>query len=333
MTDAKPSLWARIKARVAGWLGRPAPFGRWVKGGAFSIHGVVGAQPILIPRRRYRLYVPRGWARGTPAPLVALIHGCQQDAEEFAQGTRIEAFAERTGTLVLMPRQKRTANPFRCWNWFDDRTAGGKGEAAIVAAMIRKVLSRYRGDPERVVAAGISSGAGLAAILGVRYPGLVRGVLAHSGIACGAASSTLTALTVMKLGPETDVAAIAAEARRASGTDAPVRLLAIHGRDDAIVAARNAEALARQFLALNGVDVPGGAATTLPAPDHDSRDRSNLLRAVRTREWSRDGRPLVRLVEVDGLGHAWSGGDGKLPFNDERPPDATALLGEWLARA
>jgi len=35
-----------------------------------------------------------------------------------------------------------------------------------------------------VLAAGISSGAGLAAILGVRFPGLLRGVVAHSGIAC-----------------------------------------------------------------------------------------------------------------------------------------------------
>ncbi len=333
MTDARPSLWSRIKARVGGWFGRPAPFGRWVQGGAFSIHGMVGTQPFVLPRRRFRLYVPRGWTRATPAPLVTLIHGCKQTCDEFARGTRVEALADRLGALVLMPRQKRTANPYRCWNWFDRRTADGKGEAAIVAAMIRKVLRRYRADPAGVVAAGISSGAGLAAILGVRFPGLVRGVLAHSGIACGAASSALTALAVMKRGPETDVAAIAAAARRASGTGAPVRLLVVHGRDDAIVAARHADALARQFLALNGRDVPAGAATTLPAPDRDERAMADCARAVRTREWSHDDRPLVRIVEVDGLGHAWSGGDASLPFNDDRPPDATAMLGEWLALA
>ena len=333
MTAERPSLWSRLKARVAGWFGRPLPAGRWERGGAFSIHGLVGTQPLLIPRRRFRLYVPRGWARGTPAPLVALIHGCQQTAEEFAQGTRIEALADRIGALVLMPRQKRTANPYRCWNWFDPRTADGKGEAAIVAAMIRKVQRRYRADPARVVAAGISSGAGLAAILGVRFPWLVRGVVAHSGIACGAAASAFTALTVMKLGPETDVAGIAADARRASGTEAPVRLLAVHGGDDAVVASRNAAALVRQYLALNGVDVPGGAATTLPPPDRDERDATDLMRVVRTREWSRDGRPLVRLVEVEGLGHAWSGGDAALPYNDAAPPDATAMLEAWLALA
>jgi len=190
------------------------------------------------------------------------------------------------------------------------------------------VLRRYRADPARVVAAGISSGAGLAAILGVRFPGLVRGVMAHSGIACGAAASAFTALTVMKLGPETDVAVIAAEARRHAGTNAPVRLLAVQGRDDAVVASRNAAALARQYLALNGVDVPGGAATTLPPPDRDATDPA---RVVRVREWSRDGRPLVRLVEVEGLGHAWGGGDATLPYNDASAPDATAMLESWLA--
>lgn len=333
MTTERPSLWSRLKARVAGWFGRPAPFGRWVRGSAFSIHGLVGTQPLLIPRRRFRLYVPRGWARGTPAPLLALIHGCRQTAEEFAQGTRVEALADRVGALVLMPHQKRMANPYRCWNWFDRRTADGKGEAAIVAAMIGDVLRRYRADPSRVVAAGMSSGAGLAAVLGVRFPGLVHGVVAHSGIACGAAASAFTAISVMRLGPETDVAAIAAEARRASGSDAPVRLLILQGRDDAVVASRHAEALARQYLALNGVDVPGGAATTLPPPDRDERDATDLMRVVRTREWLRDGLPLVRLVDVDGLGHAWSGGDAALPYNDAAAPDATAMLGEWLAPA
>jgi poly(hydroxyalkanoate) depolymerase family esterase len=332
MTAERPSLWSRIKARIAGWFGRPLPVGHWESGGTFSIHGLVGTQPFVVPRRHFRLYVPRGWARGAPAPLVALIHGCRQDAEEFAQGTRVEALADRVGALVLMPRQKRTANPYRCWNWFDRRTADGKGEAAIVAAMIGDVLRRYRADPSRVVAAGMSSGAGLAAILGVRFPGLVRGVVVHSGIACGAAASAFTALTVMKLGPETDVAAIATEARRASGTDAPVRLLVVQGRDDAVVASRNAVALARQYLALNGVVVPGGAAT-LPPPDRDDRNATAPAHVVRVREWLRDGHPLVRLVEVEGLGHAWSGGDAALPYNDAAAPDATAMVEAWLALA
>jgi len=40
---------------------------------------------------------------------------------------------------------------------------------------------------------------------------------------------------------------------------------------------------------------------------------------------------LVRMVRVDGLGHAWSGGDAAFPYNDPGPPDATALLGVFVA--
>jgi hypothetical protein len=44
-----------------------------------------------------------------------------------------------------------------------------------------------------------------------------------------------------------------------------------------------------------------------------------------------DGRLVVRRVRVTGLAHAWSGGDNAFPYNDPNPPDATALLAEFVA--
>jgi poly(hydroxyalkanoate) depolymerase family esterase len=316
----------RVGAWAARILRRPPRPGRWIEGHATSLHGIVWFRPWVLPRRRFRLYLPHGFSLRTRAPLVTLLHGCRQTPEVFAQGTRIEAAADQLGALVLMPDQKDSANPLRCWNWFDSRTAHGNGEAAIVAAAIRKVSRRYRADPSRVVAAGISAGAALAAVMGVRYPELVRGVFSHSGIACGAATSALTALSVMGRGPESDVAAIAREAREGAGTEAPVALLAVQGGVDNMVAARNAAGLARQYLALNRIAVPDGSPTSLPPPDRDDHDRTDPLRVVRTREWQRDGRTIVRLVEVDRLGHAWSGGDPAVPFNDAESPDATGML-------
>jgi poly(3-hydroxybutyrate) depolymerase len=38
-------------------------------------------------------------------------------------------------------------------------------------------------------------------------------------------------------------------------------------------------------------------------------------------------------VQVAGLGHAWSGGDPTLPYNDAEGPDATALVGDFFADA
>ena len=306
----------------------PAP-GRWIEGSTFAFAGFIGFRPWVLPRRHYRLYIPSGYRRRPRSPLLVMIHGCRQTADELAQGTRIAALADAQRALVLMPDQGDGANPYRCWNWFDARTVAGKGEAAIVAKMIGKVARRWRADPERIVVAGMSAGAALAAILGVRYPALVRAVATHSGIACGAAASAYTVLAVMKRGAETDVARIAQDARTSAEPFVP--LLAIQGTVDDVVAPRHAHALARQYLALNGIDVPAGSAETLPPADFEARDATTLPHVVRTREWRREERPVVRLVEIEGLAHAWSGGDPALPFNDGAPPDATAMIGGWLA--
>jgi poly(hydroxyalkanoate) depolymerase family esterase len=277
--------------------------------------------------------VPRGFRRLQAAPLIVLLHGCRQTADELARGTRIAALADETGALVLMPQQDDDANPYRCWNWFDRRTSAGKGESAIVAAMIRKILRRWRIDRSRVFVGGMSAGAALAAVLGLRHPDLVRAVVAHSGLACGAAASPFTALSVMRRGAETDVAAIGRDARSEAATTPRVPLLVVQGLDDDVVAARHGAALARQYLAFNGIDVPSGADTLLPPPDRDEVDATLAPYVARTREWSRDGRPLVRLVEVAALGHGWSGGDDSLPYHHAGSPSATALLARWLTEA
>ena len=329
-------LWSRTKAWFARLFGRAPEPGRFESGSKFSMHGVVGTAPFVWPSRDYLVYVPAGRPRFRRAPLLVLLHGCKQTPEEFAQGSRIAAFADRTGCVVLLPRQKEHANPWRCWNWFESRTAAGKGEAAIVAAQIRRVRRRYRIDRTRVLAAGISAGGALAAVLGVRYPGLVRGVAVHSGLACGAARSVMTALEVMQRGPDRDVEAIAGEARAAAAPrEVRVPLLAVHGAEDRVVAPRNAIALVRQYLRLNGhpaVDAAGDPAT-LPPADLERTVVHAGGRVETIREWRRDGRLVARHVEIAGLGHAWSGGDAQLAWHDAAPPEATALVGDFLGDA
>src|SRR5262249_13947743 len=219
---------------------------------------------------------------------------CKQTPEEFAQGTRIAAHADREGWLVLMPRQKESANAWRCWNWFEGATVRGRGETAIVAAMIRSVRLWRRADPARVVAVGMSAGGALAAVCGLRDAGLVRAVAVHSGIACGAALSGFTAIGVMQRGPETDVEAIASAARGSHSTRVP--LLAIHGESDHVVAMANATALVRQYLRFDGhpaVPTPMHGGASLPAADSETREMQRG-RMTTTREWRRDGRLVVR---------------------------------------
>ena len=262
---------------------------------------------------------------------MVLCHGCNQTPEEFARGTRIAELADRHGWLVLMPRQASWANPLRCWNWFGSSTMLGGGEAAIVAALIQIVRRRYGADSRRTIAVGISAGAALAAVLGIRFPRYVRAVVAHSGVACGAAATAMAASDVMLRGPQTDVEAIGTQAR--AGATLPVPLLAIHGASDTVIAPANTIALVRQYLRFNGhpaVSAERGSSADLPRADTERIANTVDDRGVTTFEWWIDDRLIVRYVAIAGLGHAWSGGDETLPFNDARAPDASTLLREFV---
>ena len=204
----------RLRSALARWFGRAPTPGRWLEGSTFALSGFIWLRPWVLPRRRYRLYIPANRRRDERLPVLVLIHGCRQDAETFARGTRIAALADQERFLVLMPDQSDGANDWRCWNWFDTRTIAGKGEAAIVARMARTVARKHDADFGRIVAAGLSSGAALAAVLGIRHADVFDAVVTHAGIACGATSTPFTALAVLKRGPETDIARIGREAHR-----------------------------------------------------------------------------------------------------------------------
>lgn len=329
-------LWARVKAFVSGLLRRKPPEpGRFETGSKSSLRGWLASAPWILPRREYLVYVPQGHARWHRVPLLVLMHGCRQTPEEIAAASRIAALADGLGVLVLLPRQNPRANAWGCWNWFDPATAHGWGETAIVAAQIRAVRRKYRIDAGRVFVAGMSSGGGLASVLGVRRPDIVAGAFVHSGVACGAAASALAAFGVLRNGADTDCREIARDARaRATPTALPVPLLAIHGSVDGVVAPVNAAQLVRQYLALNGHPAAdAGSGDELPPPDRTETVNAPDARAVTTSEWRFADRLVARHVRVEGLGHAWSGGDDKYPYNDPHPPDATALLGTFMRDA
>ncbi len=60
--------------------------------------------------RDYRLYVPSGYEEQGSVPLIVMLHGCTQDAEEFAAGAQMNVIAEREAFLVLYPEQRLSAN-------------------------------------------------------------------------------------------------------------------------------------------------------------------------------------------------------------------------------
>jgi poly(hydroxyalkanoate) depolymerase family esterase len=247
------------------------------------------------------------------------LHGCRQDPETFAAGTRIARHADERGFIVLLPRQSRLANPERCWNWFDPRAS----EAAIVAAQVQEVMQKFGVDARRVYLAGLSAGGALAATLALRRPGLFAAAAFHSAVPAGAATDAHDAQRVMAAGPRDDrTDLVAAEAR------GRMPVLVIHGSADSTVVPVNATYLVRQFLIFNGAaDLPAGAALP-PSPTRVMHPRGT---GCIESEFYAGRRLAARLLTIPGLGHAWSGGDPAYGYFDERHLDATAAILDFFA--
>jgi len=252
---------------------------------------------------QYRLYVPSGY-RGSPAPLVVLLHGCKQSPEDFAAGTRINAHAEQLGWLAAYPEQSVAANGSRCWNWFrPEDQQRGRGEPALIAGITQQVMNDFVIDPRRVYVAGLSAGGAAAAIMGSAYVDVYAAVGIHSGLASGAAQDIPSAFAAMRHGGRIPP--------RAGGMPT-VPMIVFHGDRDQTVNPQNAEMILAQAAAGIELDkhvargqVPGGRAYTL------------------TRYTDRAGRVLLESWLVHGAGHAWAGGSPDGSYTDPNGPDAT----------
>ena len=266
--------------------------------------------------RRYRLYVPARPAEG-PRPLVVMLHGCTQNAADFATGTAMHRQAEEQGCLVLYPDQERSANSSNCWNWFDAAHQRREtGEASILADMTREVAREHGADPQRIYVTGLSAGGAMAAVLGAAYPDVYAAVGVHSGLPAGAARDLMSGLQAMKGAGHVRPVALS---RR-------VPLIVFHGDQDAVVHPSNGEALYRQFT-LAGQD----------AALREIEDRGAAGKArghTRTTALDADGRVVAEHWVVHGAGHAWAGGDPAGSYTDAGGPDASAeMLRFFLATA
>jgi len=150
--------------------------------------------------RAYKLYVP-SQASDSRRPLIVMLHGCTQSADDFARGTQMNRSAEENGFLVLYPEQAASANVSKCWNWFQPHDQKrDKGEPSVIAGMVGEVAGAYGVDERRIFVAGLSAGAAMAVVLGETYPDIFAAVGAHSGLPFASAHDIPSAMAAMKGG-------------------------------------------------------------------------------------------------------------------------------------
>jgi poly(hydroxyalkanoate) depolymerase family esterase len=275
----------------------------------------------------YRLYLPAGIRKTDQLPLLVMLHGCSQTALEFAEGTRMNVEAERHFCAVLYPEQSRKSNSQRCWNWFEPESLIGRGEAALIAHAVRHVMDQYPIDSARVYIAGLSAGGAMVAVLCATHEDLFAACAIHSGVMFHAATTSLQALQVMQRGasePPNQIAQMVVNQRGPRSRLVPT--LIIHGTSDLTVNPINARQIAEQTRSLAERLYTEKDALTL----RDEQRLESGGRRYRQQDLTFGQTVMLRSVLIEGLGHAWSGGDPHHKFFDLAGPDASRLVLEFL---
>ncbi|MGQ7846402.1 extracellular catalytic domain type 1 short-chain-length polyhydroxyalkanoate depolymerase [Granulosicoccus sp. 3-233] len=288
--------------------------------GVFSRHGA---------EMHYKLFVP---ARESlePAPLLLLLHGCGQDPGSFATATRMNAIAEAAGMMVLYPAQSSSANPNRCWNWFEPaHQHRGGGEPDMLSELTRHVMDSLPIDPQRVFVAGFSAGAAMALVLAEQYPDLYSAAGVHSGLPTGEATSDREAFAMM-MGNRVNGAASSPPADANSSVaatqpaDSHTPLILFHGSQDRVVNVANAERIIANWLAR---EQSGNVPTNwLPLSlTHDTASGHHYVVTQYVAEENPD-RIGCEYWQMSEGGHGWSGGNPGGSYTEQNGPDASTEI-------
>ena len=260
-------------------------------------------------RRSYKLYVPQRQHEGR-RPLVIMLHGGTQDADDFAAGTRMNDLAEEHGFLVAYPNQCKSANPSLCWNWFkpEDQMRGA-GEPSIIAGITSEIIAEHDIDPQCVFVAGLSAGGAMAGVMAATYPEIYAAVGVHSGLPYRSATDVASAFAAMRGDPGLQQSR--RKLRHAPDHAPRPRTIVFHGDADRIVHPSNATKIVEERV-----------------KSEDSIERAKARSSASrtyTRAVTRDktGTVVVEHWLIHGSGHAWSGGSPDGTYTDPHGPDAS----------
>ena len=242
-----------------------------------------------------------------PMPLVIMLHGCTQSAEDFARGTKMNALADELGFIVAYPEQTKSANMQKCWNWFrQSDQSKASGEPAVIAGITREIIANHPVDPGRVYVAGLSAGGAAAAIMAHAFPDIYAAAGIHSGLACGSAKDLPGAFAAMQGN---------GQRHRPTARQTYVPIITFHGDRDSTVHPTNSDQIHAAWESM-----PAIAGLERKIADGKSQSGSSYRKIVIL---NADGRSMSESWSLKGAGHAWSGGSPTGSYTYPQGPDAS----------
>lgn len=289
-------------------------------------------------KRDYKVYIPTDLDKSKKYPIIMLLHGCEQNAADFAKGTHIIDWAEKKKFIVLLPEQNQAFNPYKCWNWVLPVNNTRTGEPQVVITMLDEVIRKYHGDANRVFAAGMSAGAAMVNILGNCYPERFKALASHDGAQYYATATGLDYSDVVLYGASV-ASPIAAETGNICSSLVPNRpkqmpIIIFHGMSGPLMSPAHAFQVEAEFKIFNDL------------LDNGVRDTSYYLEksvtfvpATKTVYGynkfvliNQNHEPLIERYMINDLSHSWSGGEKDMSYNDPKGPDATGFIMTFFDR-
>ncbi|GGW74956.1 extracellular catalytic domain type 1 short-chain-length polyhydroxyalkanoate depolymerase [Alteromonas halophila] len=239
------------------------------------------------------IYTPDGQSPvGSGRALLVVLHGCTQSIDAYLSAN-LEDAAEAYGMVVAVPDAMNKAG-FSCWSYWQGAKSRSAGDYQNLITLANNLSadSNYNIDADQVYIAGLSSGAAFANTTACLAPDVFAGMGISAGPSIGTSSSGAIG--------SCEYANVAQRCQQYAGSyssyfDTQVASLA-HGDADTTVDQcynrQNAEGMA----AVYGVSEQAGSNVI----GSGSRTADEYL-------WD-DNR--VSMLWLNGVDHAWSGGQG-----------------------
>jgi poly(hydroxyalkanoate) depolymerase family esterase len=286
---------------------------------------------------QYFVYTPTTYHVGTAVPLLVMLHGCTQTAEDFAIGTCMNQLAEQNRFIVVYPQQTRKSNRTLCWNWF--RSAHqfrNRGEPARIAHIVQAIMqntSQWTIDSNQIYIAGVSAGAAMAVILGATYPDIFASIGVHSGIEYQAVTSSINALKVMRNGGP-DPILQGQQAFEAMGSyRRVVPMIVFQGTRDRVVSTIKVFQVVQQWMQTNHLASHGMYLADYNNPTTTSFGQVPGGYEYTVYSWKDSkGKEIQAYCKIHGLEHAWSGGSSAGSHTDPQGPNASEVMYQFFMK-
>ena len=289
----------------------------------FVYNGPNGSRP-------YFVYTPENYQVGTTVPLIVMLHGCTQNAIDFANGTQMNQLADQYHFIVAYPQQMSVYNPALCWNWFSPTNQSrGSGEPAIIAGIVQTIeknTAHWTIDRHRIYVTGISAGGAMAVVMGATYPDIFAAIGVHSGAEYGAITSPLSGgLAFLQGGPDPILQGRAAFA--AMGNFARVvPTIVFHGTEDPVSWPINGKQVVQQWMETDFLASHGIYHADFNHPSSTMKGTVPGGHSYTVYKWNaNNGNVVEEYWLINGMVHAWSGGNPSI-FTDLQGPNASLAM-------